>query len=256
MTIKDLLDNHYNQDKWFKIFKEKFPQMYNFSSEVEIIPWKDEYAIVDKNPEVIDEIEFWEYLYKNALITEKEYQKKLQELTRPASKTIGIAFIKTKQVSFRTEFPPLLVILHELGHCYYEEEDPIWSSVYGGGEFLMNLILMGKFEGNEETIKYYHSLLHIGYTCPSVLEAKLNEVAEELLEEILVAKDIIEILPGVPKTPINIYASCSGWLRRPDDPPTMVLVEALEGVRWNDSWWVRFVKKLFQNQGGPNDKDV
>jgi hypothetical protein len=231
--------------------------MYNFSSEVEIIPWKDEYAIADKNPEVIDEIEFWEFLYKNTLITEKEYQKKLQEITRPALKTIGIAFIKTKQVSFRTESPPLSLILHELGHCYYEEEDPIWSSVYGGGEFLMNLILMEKLEGNEETIKYYHRLIHFGFLCPWYLEEQLNKIAQQLLEELEIDTSNMNLTSlGIPNTPINIYASCSGWLRRPDDPPTMVLVEALEGVRWNDGWWVRFVKKLFQNQGGQNDKNV
>jgi hypothetical protein len=149
------------------------------------------------------------------------------------------------------------VILHELGHCYYEEEDPIWSSVYGGGEFLMNLILMEKLEGNEETIKYYHRLIHFGFLCPWYLEEQLNKIAQQLLEELEIDTSNMNLTAlGIPNTPINIYASCSGWLRRPDDPPTMVLVEALEGVRWNDGWWVRFVKKLFQNQGGQNDKNV
>jgi len=218
--------------------------MYEFSKEVEVIDWKEEFNIKDKNPEIIDEIEFWEYLLKNNLITEKEFDEKINSLPRVyTSKTLAISFKEINQVSFREEFPSFPVILHELGHCYFKEDDPIWSNTYCGGESIMWLILYNKLEGNEETIKKYHSLLHLGYTNPSELENQLNKIAEILIKKFKLKIDDIEILYPIPDTPLTRLCYLVGWIRD-DENPIHLLIEAVEGTRWNDFLWTEFLKTL------------
>jgi len=44
----------------FPLIKRKFPDFTEFSKSIEVIPWEDEYAIANRNPEVIDYLEFLE----------------------------------------------------------------------------------------------------------------------------------------------------------------------------------------------------
>jgi len=247
-TIKEILEIH-KENKYYSVFKGKLPRMYEFSAEVEIIPWQDEYAIADRNPEIIDEIEFWEYLLKNNLITQKEFDEKMKSIPRVyASKTLAISFKETNQVSFREEFPPFPTILHELGHCFFKEDDPIWSSVRGGGESIMWLILEGKLKGDEETIRKYHSLLHLGYINPQKLEEFLNEVAEEIIQKRNINLDKIELPFDLPATPLNYYCLGAGWIRTPETDAIDVLIEAVEGTRHLDGWWVVLLNEVLRKQ--------
>ncbi len=36
----------------FPLISKKFPDFVEFSKTVEVVPWEDEYAIADRNPEV------------------------------------------------------------------------------------------------------------------------------------------------------------------------------------------------------------
>lgn len=156
--------------------KSKFPDMYEFSKSVEIIPWQEEFGIRDKNPEVIDAIEFLDILYKNNMISSEQYKQKLGEISKGfASKTLAVSFIKEKQVSFRTEAPKFDVVLHELGHIYFEVNDFIWNSIYGGGEVLLHFALQDRYKISEGHIRRYHAYLMQIFEVPEFIHNKIVE---------------------------------------------------------------------------------
>lgn len=72
-------------------------------------------------------------------------------------RTLGIAFIGEKKVSFRST--TVDIVLHELGHIYFDIGDLAWNSVYGGGEILLLLGLQNRFYVTEDHIRRYHSLV-------------------------------------------------------------------------------------------------
>jgi hypothetical protein len=162
----------------FSLIQRKFPDFVEFSKSVEVIPWQEEFAIADYNPEVIDYLEFLEKLLDMQAITQEEYEKELSNLPSYASKTGGVAFIEENLVSFRSENPPEHIVVHEIGHCYFKENDRIWSSSYGGGESLFWLILRKDLPLNELSIFQYHSWLK------RTLEGQVEEVAEEILKKL------------------------------------------------------------------------
>lgn len=245
----------------FKTWSEKFPDMYLFSSEVEVIPWQEEYQVADRNAELLDELDFWYELYKNKMITKEEYEEKRKEILDKAkgilSKTRGIAFIESKAVSFRNNFPPLWIVFHELGHVYFKEPDPTWSAVYGGGEKLMWLIIRGYTQGNERTLKRWMELIKKTYENPEEAEEILNKIAKSLLERFnpKISKKEVEVsLAHFPeeerKKEIYRYCIFSGYL--PENPQRVgktatiqaILANAIEGVKWRDPFWQEFFEEL------------
>lgn len=179
MLLIELLDSYEEAS----ILREKFPGLYGHSHFVRVLEWRDEYAVADKNPEVIDEIEFWQMLLESGLISKEEYEKKMSSLPRYASRTEGIAFRDTNEVSFRKKRPPFYVVVHELGHCYFKEPDPTWSSVYGGGEWLLWIVLRHDLKGfTEESIKNYMSLIKLNFEDPQRLYEILTEKSLSIAE--------------------------------------------------------------------------
>jgi hypothetical protein len=162
----------------FPLIQKKFPDFVEFSKEIEVVPWADEYAIADKNPEVIDHLEFLEKLLEMKAITQEEFERETAKLPAYASKTGGVAFIEEGVVSFRDENPAEQIIIHEVGHCYFRENDMVWSSSYGGGEALFWLILRQDLPLNELAIFQYHSWLR------KTLEGQVEEVAKEVLKRL------------------------------------------------------------------------
>ncbi len=162
----------------FYLISKKFPDFTEFSKTVEVIPWQEEFAIADRNPEVIDFLEFLETLLQMQAITQEEFERETAKLPTYASKTGGVAFIEENVVSFREENPPEHVVVHEIGHCYFKENDRVWSASYGGGESLFWLILRKDLPLNELAIFQYHSWLR------RTLEGKVEEVAKEVLKKL------------------------------------------------------------------------
>jgi hypothetical protein len=164
--------------KSFSLIQKKFPDFVEFSKEIEVIPWQEEFAVADYNPEVIDFLEFLEKLLEMRAISQEELERELSKLPSYASKTGGVAFIEDKVVSFRDENPPEHVVVHEIGHCYFKENDRIWSASYGGGESLFWLILRKDLPLNELSIFQYHSWLR------RTLEGHVEEVAKEIVRKL------------------------------------------------------------------------
>jgi hypothetical protein len=162
----------------FPLIQRKFPDFVEFSKSVEVVPWADEYAVADYNPEVIDFLEFLEKLLHIQAIAQEEFERELSKLPSYASKTGGVAFIEDNVVSFREENPPEHIIVHEIGHCYFRENDRIWSASYGGGESLFWLILRKDLPLNELSIFQYHSWLR------RTLEGQAEEVAKEVVKKL------------------------------------------------------------------------
>jgi hypothetical protein len=162
----------------FSLIQRKFPDFVEFSREVEVIPWQEEFAVADYNPEVLDYLEFLERLLQMEAITQEEFEKELSKLPSYASKTGGVAFIEENLVSFREENPPEHIVVHEIGHCYFRENDRVWNASYGGGESLFWLILRKDLPLNELSIFQYHSWLR------RTLEGQVEEVAKEILKKL------------------------------------------------------------------------
>ena len=180
MLLMELLETYPEAS----LLKEKFPKLYDYAYFVKVLDWQEEYAVADKNPEVIDEIEFWQMLLESGLISKEEYEKKLSSLPRYASRTEGIAFRDTNEVSFRKKRPPFHVIVHELGHCYFKEPDPTWNSTYGGGEWLLWIVLRHNLKGfTEEHIKNYMQLLKLNFENPQRLYEILTEKSLEVAKK-------------------------------------------------------------------------
>ncbi len=162
----------------FPLIAKKFPDFVEFSKSVEVVPWEDEYAIADHNPEVIDYLEFLEKLLQMQAISQEEYERETANLPSYASKTGGVAFIEERAVSFRSPNPPEHIVVHEVGHCYFKENDRIWNASYGGGESLFWLILRKDLPLNELAIFQYHSWLR------RTLEGQVEEVAKEIVRKL------------------------------------------------------------------------
>jgi len=162
----------------FPLISQKFPDFVEFSKSVEVIPWQEDFAVADYNPEVIDFLEFLEKLLQMRAISQEEYEREVSKLPAYASKTGGVAFIEDNAVSFRSPNPEEHVVVHEIGHCYFKENDRVWSASYGGGESLFWLILRKDLPLNELSIFQYHSWLR------RTLEGQVEEVAKEVLKKL------------------------------------------------------------------------
>lgn len=257
MTLKQLFDEYYLDTKEGKRLVEVFPDFYQSMEEMDVIPWDKELEeIYDRNPEVIDTMEYIRIMRQNGMMTEEEAKKMLDELPRDySSKVMGVAYIEDKTVSFRGDKVPRLdVLIHEAGHIYFKVNDLYWSSTYGGGEYLMALILNGYVKGNEETVKNYIDMLKLINESPERANNLLNRFAEEFFEKINCfncpeKKNALALMISAGTLP-------SGFTGDYDNPPDEMskedmhsfVVDMLEGIRWNDNWWrmvgEEFLKKL------------
>ncbi|WP_028841997.1 hypothetical protein [Thermodesulfovibrio yellowstonii] len=239
-----------------------FPAMIETAKDVEVIPWQEEFAVADKNPEVIDSIEFFELLFKNGVITEEECRDNISKILSQAgysSRTEGIAFIEDRQVAFRSPKPSISVVLHELGHIHFGEPDIIWSATYGGGEALMWLGLSKKFYIDEPCVLFYHTLLKEAYEKPQDVA---KQVATVITEKIKIdcyphiatlALFAGTILDGVmnelrEKRLEHLFSDLLNpeW-EKITPTRTMVwgfLVDLVEGLKWNDSFYSAYAKAL------------
>jgi len=252
MKAIEILQSHY--PKLTEKLREKFPKLLLTAEKVEVIPWREEFAVADVNPEVIDEIEFWRTLHASGLITEEELVEKLRRIKKNASKTMGIAFIEEKQVSFRAPVPDKYTLLHEIGHVHFQVNDSAWNSVYGGGEILLWLGIEGKYRIGEEEIRRYHEYYQ------RAQNGEHLEVAEEIVEKVapLYGEQIVPAF-----YPICLY---TGWmpegvLTHEIDPfdlknerwleveplredVVLFFINLTEGLKYKDSFWIEYAKRL------------
>jgi hypothetical protein len=179
MQAIELLEN----SDIFPKLKKLFPEFVESAKTITVIPWEESFQVADKNPEIIDAIDFYEMLYKNNLISQEEYERQIKELFTQAkgfiSRTEGIAFIKERKISFRSLKPKTTYVIHEIGHIHYEEPDPVWSATYGGGEMLMQLALFQGYVTNDKAIRNYHSIIHKALNQPKNIAKELAEIIIE-----------------------------------------------------------------------------
>lgn len=256
MTLRDFLDTNYSHEEDFIAFKERLGKMYEYAKRVQVLGWRDEFAIGDKNPEVVDEIRFWEVLLENGLVSFEEFQRKMQTLPY-ASKTIGVAFMDSDEVSFRERRPSLSVALHELGHCFFKKPDPVWHADYMGGEYLMWLIIRGEYDGDEEDIKKYMEVFEGLYQNPSEVLEKMERISQKLYKKYFGGYDLEEEL-NLWKEHGKEYAEypnilklclCTGYIPRADNYAFSVLAHSLTAIHYRDFAlvWEDFLRELIRD---------
>lgn len=257
-TLYNLVSEAKEQELFNKLSVD-FPEMIETSKSIEVIEWEDEFAIADKNPEIIDLYQFYSDLLKQNQITSEEFQNRMQSLSNEyASKTVGISFIDKMQVSFRnSEKPTFAVALHELGHCHYKETDIIWGAMYGGGESLMWLGLTGRSKVSEKEILLYHTLLHDAYKRPEQLA---KEIAEKIVSQtklkcqphlysiMLYAGTIPDGLTKYIEGKEEIFTDLchDKWHEVKVDSKNIrsFLINLVEGIKYNDSFYLTFAKVI------------
>lgn len=253
MRLIELLKNY----EIFTKLQEKFPGMAEFAEQVEIIPWEEKFNVLDKNPEVIDTIEFLDMLLQNKLISKSDHHKQLQKVVKNyASKTLGMAWIAEKKVSFRTELPKPYVVLHELGHIYFEANDLFWNASYGGGETLMWLALNDSFTITEGHIRRFHELVKMTYEDS---EAVHNFIVERIAPKLDVYPHLFTIclfsacIPDVETDDHeNFNRLMCGDLKSEEWAKIKVLShhiflffqDLISGLQYNDSFSIYFAKLL------------
>jgi len=254
------LINYLSQSDIYPRLCQLFPSMVETAKDVDVIPWQDEFAVKDRNPEIIDAVEFYDILLSQKLITEAKYRELVDKIViAPASRTEGIAFIKEKQVSFRTATVSIWTVIHELGHVHFQEPDPIWSSVYGGGEMLVHLALIKNFNITEKEVVYYHSLLHKAELSPA---STAKEIAEQICNKIkidcyphlyalslfsgILPDSLMEQLKNLNLEHLFDDYKNSDWERIEVTSGDIrhFLVNTVEGIRWGDSFSWAFAKAL------------
>lgn len=251
-TVYDLLTSLYGEDQYFRAFCKKFPQTFEFSKRVKVIPWKEEFAIADHHPEVVDAIKELENALEKGLITEVEFFEKVKEVHSGGvvSKTQAIAFNEKKEVSFREKKPSLFEILHELGHVYFNVTDKVWNSVYSGGESLFWLIITGKFEGNEETVKSYLKFLKTADESPQKAQNLLNEAAKNVARKYgIPVKNALGLCLWsgfIPSQKANVAHLDPQEL--PDELSQVdcweIVANLIEGTKYGETLWKEYLKEL------------
>ncbi|NPA53870.1 MAG: SHOCT domain-containing protein [Aquificae bacterium] len=165
--------------------EDTYPNMMQTAKQIKIIPWQDEYAIADRNPEFIDQLKLLQMALDSGLISQEEYQNEVRKIP-PASKTLAVALRQEKAVSFR-EYPSISVIIHELGHIHFDVDDLEWNSAYGGGENLIHITYSGKGHFTEEQIADYMRLYRHIYLLPleeiNQMAWKIGQAINEGLKE-------------------------------------------------------------------------
>jgi uncharacterized protein Usg len=245
----------------FQKIKEKFPDFVEYSKTIEVIPWQEEFNIADKNPELLEELKFWNTLLEAKLITPEEHAKNIQHINQVGyiSRTEGLSIIEDNVVSFRDKNPSIYIVVHEIGHCYFKEPDTIWNATYGGGEYLFWLAIEKNLKINENTIKYYHKLLK------DTINNNVKAVETEILSKqskleldiyphigtyMLMAGTIPHMLSNLPKELENelfINLDSNKWQDVKVEKEDMIsfFLNMLEGVKWNDPFYKKYFEAIF-----------
>lgn len=249
MTLLELLKRY----EIFNVLKSKFPGMIDRAGEINVIPWNKEFNVADRNPEVIETIEFLDILLKNGMITEQDYTEQVRRIsTGYASKTLAIAFIGRKEVSFRSEVPDQNVVLHELGHIYFNVNDLIWSASYGGGEILFHLALKEKYNITEKNIRRYHTLLKQIYENAEEVHRVITDSIAHRLDVYPHLFTICIFAGYIPDIGAHITPEISNDLKSEEWAQVPVMQHHLfsffqnmmDGLKYRDSIWVSFAKWL------------
>ncbi|MEM4668903.1 MAG: hypothetical protein QW650_00080 [Thermofilum sp.] len=136
--------------------REGFEGFLESAKRIEVVPWRDEFAVADKNPEVFFQIERLRKELEEGRIDWKVYKEMMEKLAVvPTCVTMGVAFIEEGKVSFRKVPPPADVLIHEVGHVHFRVGDLYWSSEYGGGELLVWAHLKRICDTDEEKVKSF-----------------------------------------------------------------------------------------------------
>ncbi|MEM4500589.1 MAG: hypothetical protein QW512_00465 [Thermofilaceae archaeon] len=189
VTAYDLLKRYY--DEALERLSEGFENFLKTAQEIEVIEWQDEFAVADKNPEVILQLEELEKKLKNKEIDEETYKEAVRKIASvPASITMGVAFIDEKKVSFRTTPPPLRVLLHEIGHVHYKVKDLIWSSTFGGAELLLQAHVAKICNTSDEKLKDLISFMKLCYDNPEEAHSWFVSKCALFIEENSVARHV------------------------------------------------------------------
>lgn len=193
MNALEFFETHYKNSEYFEKFKTLFPSMYNSLSQIQVIPWRYEFQVRDKNPEVITILEYYNALLNEGKISREEYEEITSQQLKDAgfvSRTEGISFRGSKEVSFRTIPPSIFVFFHEVGHVYFDVDDHIWSAIYGGAEVLFWLLLQGRIHAKkplELVQKHIQMLEHLEVDHKGVESEILAKLRGKFKTEFLVA---------------------------------------------------------------------
>jgi len=255
MDLRTFLEKNYQGIAEYELWKKAFPKMYEFAEQVEVIPWQEEFALEDKNPEIIDRINFYQELLKNGMITEKEYMKRMGEINTFARKTLGIAFVEERKVAFRERVPSLQVALHELGHIFFEKRDDVWSDKYAGGETLMWAIATGRIEGeqgrNEELVENYIDIFEFVQYSPEEGMEILEHIAQEIVMDMGVdnPKEYLEKygMQHIKPTWLNVLLFLNGTLPSSDYTPANYIQNLMVGALYRQPIPQRFIGTLTTN---------
>jgi hypothetical protein len=261
-TVYDLIKT----SPYFLRLKHIFPGMVETSKKTRIIPWKDEFAIADKNPEIAEELYKLSKQLEEGLITEEEYVSKSKELTKDVgsvSRTLGISFCSEGVVSFRDYNPDIATILHELGHIHFDANDYEWSSAYGGAEVLMWLGLEGRYGIREENVWNYIHYFRKAEEDPDVIgkemaKAIIKKYGYKIVHSLYPLFVFAGILPRSVTENVTkvvgrenfemLYSNLEHllWLKIPHTKEVVrdFLTETLSGLRWNDSVFVTYARAL------------
>lgn len=247
-TAYDLLERYYEES--LERLKEGFKSFLETAKEIEVIEWQDEFAVADKNPEVILQLEELEKKLKNKEIDEETYKEAVRKIASvPASITIGVAFIDEKKVSFRTTPPPLRVLLHEIGHIHYKVKDLIWSSTFGGAELLLQAHVAKICNTSDEKLKDLISFMKLCYDNPEEAHSWFVSKCALFIEENSIARHIGAIMAYfgtliAENTPID--PTDSEWLNVPVTTRLLIhaVAEILTGLCYREPASVFLAKRL------------
>jgi len=177
------------ETRWLE---DRYPNMMDTAKETSIWQWQEEWAVADRNPEVIEYIQVLQMALNSGLIMQEQYDAEIRKLPS-SSKTLATAFIDDKAVAFR-EFPSVRTCVHELGHVHFKTSDLEWNSSYGGGENLIYLTYSGKGNFTEENIQDYLQLYRTLYFLP---DEKVEQAAW------IIGETVHEELPHLPVHPVS-----------------------------------------------------
>jgi len=163
-TLYNLLEDFYPDV--IKKIRNSFPNMIETAKLTQIIDWKNEFAIFDINPELIDKINLINTQWKQGIISAEERDRRLRRLSGGGQKTRAVTFVREKKVSFRDPEPELKIILHELGHIHFKVGELEWNASQAGGEILLYLSLEGKYKIGEKNLKRFFKLTKDAWNRP------------------------------------------------------------------------------------------
>lgn len=165
---------------------------------------------------------------------------------------MAIAFIEKRQVSFRDPEPSSNIVLHELGHIYFQVNDLFWSTRYGGGEILLHLALNNRYHITEEHIRRYHGYLEQVYENPEGIHRVIaNTIAPHLgvfphLFPICLSAGYIPDFDIQGSSELLDDLKSTGWaeIEVRKNHLFSFFQYMTEGLKYADSFWIKYAEWL------------